>query len=400
MKGKEIGFIQFVILVALLMALVSVTINMLLPAFQDITQEFQLKNKNQIHLSISLLYFGLGTSQLVYGSLSDAIGRKKTVYIGLLLFLCGCTISLTSSSLLYLLIGQIIQGVGLGAPRVMTVAIVRDKYEGNEMAKAMSFIMLIYILMPTLSPILGKGILIVSNWRILFAVFILMASIILFLFKYLMPETLTKKKRIKFSLEQIKSGTTETLKNKVSMGYILILGLYSGVFITYLNLSQPIFEIQYELGNKYPLYFASLALSIGLASYINGKLVLRLGMRLLIKTAVITSFVAATLYYITIYFEFTNLWLFVFFMFVQLFSYGVLIGNLNAMAMKPLGHIAGLGASIIGALSTLISVPISIFIGDFYIGKTTPIVIGFLIVGILSLSIINFVNNKKWKTLY
>ncbi len=392
MKGKEIGFIEFITLVALLMALVSVTINMLLPAFQNITTDFQLKDKNQIQLSISLLYLGLGISQLFYGSLSDSIGRKPTIYIGLTLSILRCIISYQSNNLNTLLIGQILQGFGLGAPRVISVAIVRDKFEGNQMAKAMSFVMVIYVLTPTISPILGKLIIMTFNWRILFIIYLIFGAIVFLLFKYRMPETLTKEKQKSFTLKHIIKATNEVFQNKKSLSYIFILGLYSGVFITYLNLSQAIFEFQYHLEEQYPYYFAILALSIGLASFTNGKLVTQLGMKKLTKIAIISSVLSAILFFIINYFMILPFWIFMIFMFIQLFCYGLLIGNLSVLAMQPLGHIAGLGASIVGATSTLISVPLSILIGSFYNNSALSIAVGFFAVGIISTLIFNFVN--------
>ena len=394
MENRESGFIEFIILVALLMALVSVTINMLLPAFQDILNDFQLKDKNKIQLTISLLYLGLGFSQLFYGALSDTVGRKPSIYYGLVLFILGCIISYVSNNLNVLLIGQTLQGIGLGAPRVISVAIVRDKLEGRKMARAMSFIMVIYVLAPIISPILGKSIIMISHWRILFAVYIAFGILVFILFKYRMPETLPPDKQKSFVLKHLFKATQEILSNKHSFIFILILGLYSGIFITYLNLSQSIFEFQYQLGDQYPYYFAFLACSIGLALFINGKLVLGLGMKLLTEIAILSSLFTAILFFSISYFISPPLWLFMVFMFIQLFSYGLLVGNLNALAMQPLGHIAGLGASVVGAISTIISVPMSIFIGGFYNNTASPIVIAYCFIGTMSLLILNFINQQ------
>ncbi len=400
MKNQKPNFIEFIIVVALLMALVSVTINMFLPAFQDVSNEFQLKDKNKIQLTISLLYLGLGVSQLFYGILSDTIGRKPIIYNGLILFILGCIISYVSKDLNILLIGQTLLGIGLGAPRVMSVAIVRDKFEGRKMARAMSFIMVIYVLMPIVSPILGKSIIMISNWRILFVIYIIFSALVFLLFRYRMPETLTLDKQKSFESKHFLKATQEILTNKHTFTYILILGLYSGIFITYLNLSQAIFEFQYQLGNQYPYYFALLACSIGLASFINSKLVLGLGMKLLTKIAILNSLFSALLFFSISYFVSPSLWLFIIFMFIQLFSYGLLVGNLNALAMQPLGHIAGLGASLIGAVSTIISVPMSIFIGSFYNNTTFPIVMAYCCTGIFSILMLNFINQQFfiWKT--
>ncbi len=397
MKSQNINFNKFIILVALLMAIASLTVNMLLPAFQVIGNDLEIERENQIHLTISLLYLGMGTSQLLYGALSDSIGRIKTVYIGLSVFILGCIIAVQANQFNVLLAGQILQGIGLGAPRVMSVAIVRDRFEGNRMARAMSFIMAIYVLTPVISPIFGQMILDYSGWRSLYLVFIGFALLLFILYNFQMPETLSQSALRPFTTNQIVKAMTEILQNVGSMSYIIILGLYSGLFITYLNLSQSVFEVQYHLGDQYPFYFALLSLSIGVSSFINGKLVLRFGSDRLVKVTINLSIVVATLFLIFSTFSIQPFWTFAVFAFLQLFCYGILIGNLNAQAMRPFGHIAGVAASVSGALSTLISVPISILIGSFYNYTTLPLTFGFLIIGVLSILMFNFINRTNEK---
>ncbi|MDN5214761.1 MFS transporter [Fulvivirgaceae bacterium BMA12] len=397
MKHREMGFLSFIAILALLMALVSITINMVLPAFQSMANTFQLRHQNQIQLVISLLYLGLGIGQLFYGPLSDSIGRKRTIYIGLILFITGCLVSYLSGDLVTLIAGQIIQGLGLGAPRVISLSIVRDRYAGNSMARAMSFIMVIYILTPIFSPILGKMVLMLAEWRTLFIVFIFLGLAVLLLFRYVMPETLPPERRKAFTVRHLVAATAGIVNNQISLGCIIILGVYSGVFITYLNLSQPIFEIEYQLGNRYPFYFASLALGIGLASFLNGKLVTGFGMEKLIRYAIWSGLTASVPFIILTgwYQGHPPLSILLIFLFIQLFCYGILIGNLSAMAMKPFGNFAGLAAAIIGALSTLISVPLSIGLGRYFNGSVMPLVAGFLVAGVVS--IIIFHHNHQVK---
>lgn len=387
MKDR-IGNNEFIALVASLMALVSMVINMLLPAFQSISDSFQIQDKNQVHLCISLLYLGLGISQIFYGVLSDAVGRKPTVYAGLILFILGCAVSFKSNSLFTLLIGQIIQGIGLGAPRVMSTAITRDKFEGKQMAKILSFILVFYSVSPIVSPLLGQFVIAKFSWRILFSFYALM-GLVIFLFCYFrLPETLIEEKRKPFNLKNVSTAIIQILYNRKALAYIIVLGLYSGLFITYLNLSQSILEFQYQLGNQYPYYFAFLVLSIGLASFTNGKIVQRVGMEKITKKAIVNSILFSLLFIVINWFVVASLWIFMIFMFAQLFGYGLLIGNLSAIIMQPLGKIAGLAASIIGLMSTLISVPISIIAGSFYNHSSMPIAYGYLVIGTISFLIL------------
>jgi len=380
---------EFVVILALLMASYTLTINMLLPAFDAMSLSLKLEDKSQIQLSVSLLYLGTGISQLFYGALSDAFGRKKIIYSGYILFLAGCLLSFSSWNIHSLLAGQIIQGIGLGAPRVLSITIARDKFIGEKMAKTISLVVAINVIVPIVSPILGKFILETSTWRALFVVFFCFGLIAFVLFGFRIEETLLGEKRKNFTFKHILSAILEIFKNKKAVGYTIIAGLFSGVFIAYLNLSQEIFEFQYQLGNQYPYYFGFLALSIGLALIFNAKLVEKLGMRLLVKSAITCSMIVSA---ITLGFhQPLSLWVFIFFMFLQLFSYGILVGNLTSLAMAPFGHIAGMGSSIIGAVSTLLSAPLSIVIGMYYDGTTFILILVFLLTACLSMLIHRFI---------
>ncbi len=364
---------------------------MLLPAFDAISQSFKLENKTQIQLSVSLLYLGTGVSQLFYGALADTFGRKKIIYLGYMLFLTGCLLSFSSWNMGSLLAGQIIQGVGLGAPRVLSITIARDKFVGEKMAKIISLVVAINVIVPIVSPLLGKFILEVSNWRMLFTAFFCFGMFVFSLFAFRMEETLPNNKRKNFTFKHILCATLEIFKNKKAIGYTTIAGLFSGVFIAYLNLSQEIFEFKYKLGNQYPFYFGVLAFSIGLALIFNAKLVEKLGMKLLVKSAILGSIIVPL---IILGFELPlSLWTFIIFMFLQLFSYGILVGNLTSLAMIPFGHIAGMGSSIIGAISTLVAVTLSIVIGANYDGSASVLVLCFLTIGLISILIYRFVGN-------
>lgn len=394
---KPIAFSEFVSLIAMLMALVAFAINMILPAFRDMTKDLAIENENSIQLAVSLLYLGLALGQVIYGPLSDAIGRKPSIYLGLSLFMVGCMISMAANSLAVLIAGQVIQGIGLGAPRIVTLAIVRDKFEGNSMGRVMSFIMLVFILVPTISPALGQGILLVVNWRYIFITFLVLNGIMLIWLKMRLPETLMKNARIAFSTSRLRRHFMEVVKNRKAVGYTITLGLLSSAFIGYLNLSQQVFQEQYKLAELYPLYFAILSLSLGGALLTNGKLVMRFGMELMSKWALWSSSIASLAFSVVviIYSGHPPFWALMIFMMLVLFCFGILVGNLNAMAMRPLGHIAGIGAAIIGSLSTAISVPFAILIGSSYAGSVLPMVAGFAIFGSMAVAVYYWTTKDK-----
>jgi DHA1 family bicyclomycin/chloramphenicol resistance-like MFS transporter len=280
-----------------------------------------------------------------------------------------------------MLAGRLMQGLGISAPRTVTTAIVRDQYKGRGMARVMSFIMTVLILVPMLAPTLGQAIIMISNWQGIFISFLLIALISLIWFAFRIPETLTDEKKAPFSLKRIFDTTLEIMQNRTVIGYTLSAGLISGAFLGYLNSAQQIYQELYALEELFPLYFALGAFSLGLASFLNARFVMRFGMRFLVRRALILVLglsignIATTLSYSGI----LPLWILMGFIMMTFFGIGILFGNLNALAMEPLGHQAGIGAAIVGSLSTLISIPIGTIIGQSYNHTTYPLFIGIAI---------------------
>ncbi len=386
-EKRRVSDLEFIALIAMLMALVAFAINMILPAFSSIIKELKLTNENSVHLMVSLLYTGLAFGQIFYGSLSDSIGRKKAMYLGLMVFLIGCIISFFAKTLILLIVGQIIQGIGLGSPRVVTMAIVRDNYVGNEMGRILSFIMMIFVLVPTVSPYLGQSIINLSNWRTIFLVFIVLGLVMFCWIRLRLKESLLDTRRIVFSRKQLTKSVLLVFYDRKALGYTIVLGVFSGGFIAYLNLSQQIFEIQYGLGKRYPLIFAILSIGLGITSFINGKLVIRYGMERLSKLALTSNVIISVPFFVYVLMKDTQppFWMFMLYMIAVLFCFGILVGNLNSMAMKTLGNIAGMGAAVVGAISTAISIPFATLIGFSYSNSVAPLVGGFAIFGIIAL---------------
>jgi MFS transporter, DHA1 family, multidrug resistance protein len=263
----------------------------------------------------------------------------------------------------------------------VTMALIRDKYEGRAMARVMSFVMVVFILVPIIAPAFGQAILLVAHWRAIFAAFLVLAVITALWFAMRQPETLPEARRVPFSMTRIGRAMREVLSNRISLGYTVTAGLISGGFLGYLSSAHQIFQIQYGLGARFPLMFATLAVALGCASFMNGRLVMRYGMIVLSNWSSRALALLSILFFGIAWSQAGHppLWALVAYMMPALFCVGILFGNLNSMAMEPLGHIAGVGASVVGSLSLLIAVFLSAVIGQSYNGTILPLIAGFAI---------------------
>jgi DHA1 family bicyclomycin/chloramphenicol resistance-like MFS transporter len=252
---KEIGHREFVFLMALLMSMTALSIDAMLPALGQIGQSLNVQNPNDTQMVISAVFLGMAGGLLLYGPLSDSYGRKNSLYLGIGIFLVGIIISIYSTNFSFMLMGRVLQGFGSASARVVTVALIRDRFEGSEMGRMMSLILAVFIMVPAMAPSIGQGILYVADWRAIFW-FIFALGIFGGLWLNIrQPETLTAENRRSFTFSIIYSGIKETLKNPISRTYAIISGIIFGAFIGYLSSAQQIFQLQYELKDSFPLYF-------------------------------------------------------------------------------------------------------------------------------------------------
>ncbi len=392
-QKAELGLTEFVILMALMSSLVALSIDAMLPALPDIGAELGVVEANDNQLVLSVLFLGLAVGQMIYGPISDAIGRKPAIYAGLVLFVGGCLLSIFATDFNMMLAGRLLQGIGAAGPRIVTIALIRDGYEGRAMARIMSFVMAVFILVPTLAPALGQLVLLVAHWRGIFVCFLVLALLVFAWFALRQPETLPPAKRIPFSVAGLFASIVETCSNRKALGYTIAGGLIFGAFVGYLNSSQQMLQQQYSLGNQFAFYFAILALAIGGASFINAKLVMRFGMRLLSRWALQASCVLSVGFVVVAVATSGHppLWVLMTYFMLAFFCMGLLFGNFNALAMEPMGHIAGVAAAVIGSLTTFISLFLGTVIGRLYDGTVVPLVAGFAVLGIASYIVMHIV---------
>ena len=398
MKIKQKTELEFIIIMASLMSLVALSIDALLPAISDISKSIHIVDTQNNQLFITMIFLGLGFGQLISGPLSDSFGRKPVIYVGFIIFAFASIICVFANSLEMMIVGRLLQGIGLSAPRTISIAMVRDRFSGNYMAKVMSFIVVIFILVPVIAPALGKLMLDSYGWRSIFYSQLVFGFFVMIWFWKRQPETLKPENKKKFKFSLFIEGTKEFFKHKNAVIFTLFSGFITGSFMVYLSASQIIFEQQYDLKEEFPFIFSGLAISIGLATFLNGNLVVRLGMYKLVSIFTIV-FTIVPFLYILLFSGESNPSIYVLLLFfgVQFFSIGFLFGNTRALAMESIGHIAGVGAAINGFVSTIMAVPIATFIGSYINDRALPLFIGFFVCGFLSLALIAFLKFTEKK---
>lgn len=388
---------EFIALVALAMSLVAMSIDSMLPALGDIAADLGARDPNDRQLVLTAFFAGLTVGLLVYGPISDSAGRKPAMYAGVGLFILGGLICAVTSDFTLMIAGRVLQGFGAAGPRIVAIAMVRDLHGGRSMARVMSFVMAIFILVPILAPSIGQAILFVAPWR---AIFYALAGVGLLYFAWFalrQPETHPPESRAPFSAAAILKAAGETFTNPITLGYMVATGLIFGAFISYLGTSQQIFQEQYGLGNLFPVFFGILAAGIGAASIVNARLVMRIGMRMLSKWALRASCLLS--------FGFLAVaWLlgghpplppFMAYMILCFFSNGLLFSNYNALAMEPMGHIAGVAAAVTGAVSTLVALVTGSLIGRAYDGTVIPLIAGFALLGLGALIVTEWAERNR-----
>ena len=378
---------EFVALVALLTSLVALSIDAMLPALGVIASELQAHGENSRQFVVLCFFAGFGVGQLLFGPLSDRIGRKPAILIGVVVYSLGSLLCLLASDFNAFLIGRAVQGLGASGPRIVAMAMVRDGQSGPAMARVMSLVMSVFIIVPVLAPALGQLVLLVAGWRDIFVLFLLIAVSAGAWLAWRQPETLAPERRRPVSVGALAGAARQVLSHRVTMAYTLTAGLSSGLLIAYLGVCQQVFSDLYDQGQLFVLYFGVLAAALGLASVINARLVMRLGMRRLTGLA-LRATVILSLVFLAVCLSGDGvppLAAFMAYMFPIFFCLGMLFGNCNALAMEPMGPIAGMAASIIGSISSVVSVLAGGLVSQLYDGTLRPLVIGYAVISVMAL---------------
>lgn len=391
MKPESLSKTEFVTLMAFMTSIIALAIDSMLPAFPQIKAEFHILSPEKMQMIIAYLFLGYSFGQLFFGPISDVFGRKAPIYWGFAIFILGSMLSGFAVNFEMFLWGRFLQGFGGAAPRIISLALVRDEYKGNAMAQIMSMVMTIFILVPAIAPSLGQVILFGFGWRAIFIVLFIVGLSAWIWFGLRQKETLPKSMRRHLNHEQIWYGVRETFSQSTTVACILVSGLLFGIFVGYLGAVQNIFTEIFGVGDQFPLFFGLLALSLGAASFFNSRLVMVLGMRKLIFIAFLCLATLSILFGLFLTYIQVGppaLWLFMTYMILAFFAVGFLFGNLNSLAMTPLGHVAGMASALLGFLQTTISVAVGVAIGRYFHHNVFPLVLSFGIVSLICIAIL------------
>ena len=392
--GKSLSLTEFVALIAFLFSLIAIGTDMMLPALGIIAVDLKLQTENHAQLIITVFLLGTGLGQLISGPISDTYGRKIVLCTGISLFIMASIAAIITSDFLMLLIARFIQGLGISAPRSAGTAMVRDLYNGRKLARVISLAMMIFVLAPAIAPLLGQFLMISFGWRSIFTA-CTVAGLIAFVWLVIrQEETLIVENRRPFLISNLMQGYKTIFTNKRVIISTLVQALVLGGLFSYIASAPQIFNEWLNVESKFPLYFCGIALFSALSNILNATLVEKLGMWFLSTCAIgfnmVFSTIILSIYYLELIPNFLYLQVFIMWSCVLLFTMAMSVGNLMALAMEPVGHIAGLASSIIGSTSTLISITIAILIGMLFNGTGLP-----LITGVTILAIISFALNLK-----
>ena len=390
--GRGPGRREFVLLIAALMASNALAIDAMLPALPAIGEALNVAEENRRQLVITFYMLGFGLAQLAYGPLADRFGRRRLLLGCMLGYACFALLSGVAGSFVLLLAARTLHGVAAAGSRVLVVAIVRDRFQGSAMAQVMSTAMIIFMLAPVLAPGLGQLLLAVGSWRWIFLALATYALALAVWAVLRLPETLAPEHRRPLSLRAIGAATRETLGNRASAGNTLAMTLTFGALLGFINsIQQVVFDV-FHRPELIGIAFACIAGPMALSSWLNSRLVMRFGSRRLLLSALAAFTVMAALHLALALTVGETIWSFVAVQALTMGCFGLIGSNAGALAMEPMGHIAGTASALQGLLSTVGAALIGLLIGQLFNGTTVPLVAGFAICGALGLAVAAWAN--------
>lgn len=381
---------EFIALIAMMFATIAFSIDAMLPALPEIGAQLSPDNVNRAQMILSAFVFGMGAGTFVTGPLSDAFGRKPVIVAGSVVYIAAAFVAWSSTTLEVVLAARLVQGLGAAGPRVVAMAVVRDLYSGREMARMVSVAMMIFTIFPAFAPLMGSGIIALTGWRGIFLAFILFSLVSTLWMNLRLPETLPRANRRPFRARLLAGAVAEMASHPTVRLSILVQMLCLGILFTMILMVQPVYDVIFDRAESFPVYFGAVALVSGSASLLNAAIVVRVGMRRIVTWSLGLQILLSGAMLILANADLPLGLYFIVFIGWQtcvFFMAGTTMGNLNAIAMEPMGHIAGMAASVMGALSTVGAALLSAPVGLLFDGTLLPLAGGVFVMSILGFAL-------------
>lgn len=378
-------FPEFVALMASMMALTALSVDIMLPALPQIHADFGLTGDNQQQLVVTSYLLGFAFGQFFHGPLSDRYGRRAVLLAGIAVYAAAAFACLIAGSFEHLLAARFVQGLANAAPRIIAIAVIRDIYGGRRMAEVMSFVMMVFIIVPVIAPSIGSLFLFAGSWHLIFAFLTVCAAGLLVWVAIRLPETHPAETRVPMTVAWLVGALHQTVTTRQTLGYTLATGTFFGALMGYVSSAQQVFADVYGIVAWFPLLFGAVAAALALAAFLNSRFVMRWGMRRIGHGAMF-GFSAAAALHLALYLGLGTpppLVVFLSLLAVCLFCFGLIMPNFNSLAMEPMGRIAGTASSFVGAVTTGIGATFGWLIGQQFDGTPGPILVGFALLGLI-----------------
>lgn len=384
---KRLHPVEFVGLMAMMMATVAFSIDSMLPALPEIANDLAGGVRNNAQLVLAAFMVGMGIGTFFTGPLSDSFGRKRVILTGTALYLVGAVLAWAAPSMEMLIFARLLQGLGASAPRIVSVAIIRDLYAGREMARLISFVMIVFTIFPAMAPFIGDLIITATGWRTIFLVFFLFAAVSCLWLATRLAEPLPADRRRAFRATALLAAMKEMAGIPMVRLSILVQTAIFSMLFTSISMIEPTFSLIFGRADSFPAWFFGIGIFCATSSMVNAALVGRYGMRLIISVtqgiflALCAVMLAVQLFgghgagYFVVYVIWQG---------AVFYQMGLTMGNLNALAMEPIGHIAGLAASVLGAISTITGAIISTLVAQLFDGTLLPQLLTLTLLGLIS----------------
>lgn len=396
-RERTLGRVEFTSLLAMSMALAALGIDLMLPAFGVIRVDLGLAADSTAVAGLVTAYFlGLAAGQLLYGPLADRFGRRPALYLGYGIYGAGALLATFAPTLGLLFASRFVWGLGAAGPRVVTLAVIRDSFRGEQMSRAMSFVMAVFILVPVIAPSVGALVVGVASWRWLFAGCAAAVGVMA-LWSLRLPETLRPEHRLPLRFGRIMRAAREVVAHRQTAAYTLAMTSLYGVFTSYIGSAEIIFTETFDRAEAFPVIFGGLAATMGVAMLVNARVVGRFGTRRM-GHGVLIAYVAAAAMLVVLSVATGGrppLWAFLIGLGAMLAAHALLIPNFNTIAMEPMGAIAGTASSVMGTVQLAVGALLGALLDQAFDGTVLPIAWGFLGYGVLALALVVWAERGK-----